>query len=712
MPGDTITPRVLAFDSAAAALQAGKTDGPEFALACEAVAFQVEAQAPAGQAPRAPRFSMVAYRGGPMMLGGNDAEGKPVWPNPVVVDLQGLQLAAEKIPARLQHDRRRTVGHMDHVEVHGTELHASGVLSFETQDAKAIASSARNGFPWQASMGAAPLEVERVPRGRTAQANGRTFDGPVDIVRRSVLGEISFVDIGADNTTSASIAAQARGSQEKAMAGEKTDAPTQGETKEGQQAHGTGTHMKQDPPKLGIEAGSTQPGRVVTAIREENERKKQITALVEAAAEAVGTDAEALEEIERIGNDAVTQSWSVDKTENKILRAQMLAQERGSRASAPAIHSRSAAQVNDQALTAALLLSCGMKDEVLAKDRDIGERAVEVAWKRRGSGLHGLLAHALKAEGVDAPHGGDALFRAVVSHSIKAGFSTVNLAGILGAAGNKLLLQAFTSVDATYPLIAQLVDVTNFNTWTSYRLNDVGAFSKVSSSGELRSGRLEQDSYTNQLDTRGQMLTLTRQQIVNDDLNAFQSLYAQMGRKAVLALEKALYALVMEGSDVFYTSARGNRLTSTAFTLANLGAAEAAMIAQLDGDGEPIYASPTTVIVPPALKATADTVYSSATVIGGSSNVPQDNAFRGRFRPVSSPYLSLSTMTGSSATTWYMAANPDLLPAWQVAFLSGRRQPTVETADAAFNTLGMQMRCYFDFGVAQADYRGAIKATA
>lgn len=706
-------PRVLAFTPAPDGVA---PTGPEFALACDAIDFPIEAAASSGDKPRAPRFRMVAYRGGMMALAGTDREGKPMWPNPVVVDLEGLQLAAAQIPARLQHDRRSPVGHMEEIRVQDGALHAAGVLSFETPAANAIRSSARNGFQWQASIGASPLEVERVPRGRTAQANGRTFEGPVDIVRRSVLGEISFVDIGADNTTSANIAAQ-RGTQENAMAGEqKTETPGQGENKTTPiEAHGSGTNMPANPPKVEAAAAGTQPGRVVTAIREEHERQRSITALVEAAATEVGDDADALAEIERIGTEAVTKGWTHEATENKILRAQMAANER--RSSAPAIHSRRSGglPLTDQALTASLLLACGMNDNVLAKDRDFGERAVEAAWAhhRRGGGtLHGMLGMALKAEGVDAPHGGDALFRAAVEHSIKAGFSTVNLAGILGSAGNKLAMAAFTAVDTTYAQIAELVDVSNFNTWTSYRLNDVGAFSKVGPTGELRHGRLEEDSYTNRLDTRGQMLTLTRQQIVNDDMNAFSSLFSQMGRKAALALEKALYALVMEGSDVFYTSARANRLTTTAFTLANLGTAEAAMLAQLDGDGEPIYATPTTVIVPPALKSTADTIYSSATVIGGSSNVAVDNPFRGRFRPVTSPYLSLSTMTGSSATTWYMAANPALLPAWQVAFLNGRRQPTVETSDAQFNTLGMQMRGFWDFGVAQADYRGALKATA
>jgi hypothetical protein len=35
--------------------------------------------------------------------------------------------------------------------------------------------------------------------------------------------------------------------------------------------------------------------------------------------------------------------------------------------------------------------------------------------------------------------------------------------------------------------------------------------------------------------------------------------------------------------------------------------------------------------------------------------------------------------------------------------------PTVESADADFNTLGIQMRGYHDFGVAKQEPRGGVK---
>jgi hypothetical protein len=44
-----------------------------------------------------------------------------------------------------------------------------------------------------------------------------------------------------------------------------------------------------------------------------------------------------------------------------------------------------------------------------------------------------------------------------------------------------------------------------------------------------------------------------------------------------------------------------------------------------------------------------------------------------------------------------------------VAFLNGQESPTIETAEADFNVLGVQMRGFHDFGVSLQDFRAAVK---
>ena len=76
-----------------------------------------------------------------------------------------------------------------------------------------------------------------------------------------------------------------------------------------------------------------------------------------------------------------------------------------------------------------------------------------------------------------------------------------------------------------------------------------------------------------------------------------------------------------------------------------------------------------------------------------------------------SRYLSISQYTGYSSKAWYLLAEPTDLPVIEVAFLNGQEAPTIETAEADFNVLGMQLRGFHDFGVSLVEHRGGVKAT-
>ena len=148
---------------------------------CAPVEGGIEAAAGEAGVPALRRFSMTAYTGGAMMLAG--------WAHPVVVDLEGLQVAGgtKSRPILKDHNRSLIVGHTDAVRIEASQLLVSGVISGAGPVAREIIESSRNGFPWQASLGAVaqPGGMEFIPRGKKAVANGREFEGPVHIARRS-----------------------------------------------------------------------------------------------------------------------------------------------------------------------------------------------------------------------------------------------------------------------------------------------------------------------------------------------------------------------------------------------------------------------------------------------------------------------------------------------------------------------------------------------
>jgi hypothetical protein len=71
--------------------------------------------------------------------------------------------------------------------------------------------------------------------------------------------------------------------------------------------------------------------------------------------------------------------------------------------------------------------------------------------------------------------------------------------------------------------------------------------------------------------------------------------------------------------------------------------------------------------------------------------------------------LSNAAYPGNSAKAWYLLANPNDLPVIEVAFLNGIEVPTIESAEADFNALGIQMRGVSDFGCSLVEPRGGVK---
>ncbi len=158
------------------------------------------------EAEARPSFAIAAYTGAVVDLG---------WFGRFVIDLAGIQ-AKKKIPVLREHKRDRVVGIADKIWADSAGLYATGKFSAITPDAAEVLALAREGYPWQASIGVNGTRIEYVERGASAEVNGTSVDGPIEIWRLSEVGEISFVSLGADDETAAiALAGQAGGRRKK-----------------------------------------------------------------------------------------------------------------------------------------------------------------------------------------------------------------------------------------------------------------------------------------------------------------------------------------------------------------------------------------------------------------------------------------------------------------------------------------------------------------
>jgi hypothetical protein len=624
----------------------------------------------------------------------------------VVVDLAGMGVSAKSRPILKDHNPSLIVGHTESVRVEGSQLLVAGVVSGAGAVAREIVESSLSGFPWQASIGASAEQIESVPKGRSAQANGRTFEGPVQIVRRSRLGEVSFVALGADDDTSAQVAATGRlGSGDRDM--------------EAGEMNKDGT----DCTDAALAAGAETEGAA---------RASATGLLAEFRAEAAAEMAR-IAEIRRLcasggasGNGrhseievkAIGEGWDTARTELEILRAErpMVSAMRAPGSGGDATSAR--------ALEAALCLSAGLSEAEVAKHYDDpGGRTMNAALSRdlSGAGLHTLLFEVIRTAGGYARPGRvdnetiRAAFNAdrrLVEAAGGAGFSTISLTGILSNVANKTMLAAYQAVPSVASMIAAETDVNDFKEVTRYRLTGVGVFEKVGPDGELKSAELREDAFSNRVETYGRMITLTRQMMINDDLGAFLQIPRIIGRMSALKREEALFELLLSNPGLFFSVGNKNFLSgaSTALSIDSLTQAEQSFLDQTDSEGKPILLAAKTLLVPTSLKVRAQQLMTETRINEFTSNAkPANNPHAGKFTPVATPYLNAQGIAGGSALAWYLFADPADVAAVEIAYLRGRRVPTIESGDTNFNTLGMQWRGYFDFGVAMQDHRAAVK---
>ncbi len=702
----------------------------------EAVGVEwIQAADSEGDLPKPKRFSMVAYTGGPMQV---DSYGPPV-----IIDLSGLTAKAP-IPALRDHDMSRVVGHGDEVAIGESTIKLGGVISGAGPDAAEVQAAAGNGFPWKASVGARPDKLEFVGEGVKTIVNGKTFTGPLYVARKATLGEVSFVAIGADRKAMAKVAASAAQYKETDMDFEKWVIEAMGhpseELREDQIQH---LRAKYD---AEVETAAAKAAAAKAKAEESGELAKIKAAekppIVEAPTfdldgvilahtkHMTAIDATAEEYREKVPTDewtklttaarlgaieakakALNDQWPTVKLESEHIlaaatyKADLMVKERPK---GPAIHS-SSQDVSMPAIEAAFCQSCGMLDE--AREKQFTPEVLAAGDKYQGIGIKELLLLAAAEGGYSGRQrvGTDNL-----REVIKAAFSVHTITTLLTSTGNKLLLAGFNVLPQSWRQVAEVRNVTDFKAVTMYRMTADLEYKEVAPGGTIEHGTLAQESYSIQAKTYARMLTLTRQDIINDDLGAFNELPKKLGMGAAIKMNKVFWTawLAAENAGVFWTTARGNYQTggSTALGETALNTAVKLFRDASGPDNNLLGLEPEFMLLPSDLEATGRKLYVSQEIrdTTASTKTLVANVYFNRFKPVIVPELGNSAYTGYSATGWWLLANPAILASAVMCFLNGQQSPTIESTDADFDTLGIKGRGYHDFGVAMSEYRASV----
>lgn len=148
----------------------------------------VAVAAVSGDAPR--KFSGIANSGKPFGLG--------AWMS--VIDFTDIKLK-DKTAFLIDHMGSKRAG-VGSLSVTPDGLYAEGTL-LNNEHGRAVAEESDQGFPWEMSVYVQSGSVEELGAGVKDTVNGREVTGPMLIMRKCVIREVSFCAVGVDGNTHA-----------------------------------------------------------------------------------------------------------------------------------------------------------------------------------------------------------------------------------------------------------------------------------------------------------------------------------------------------------------------------------------------------------------------------------------------------------------------------------------------------------------------------
>ncbi len=286
--------------------------------------------------------------------------------------------------------------------------------------------------------------------------------------------------------------------------------------------------------------------------------------------------------------------------------------------------------------------------------------------------------------------------------------STSDFPEILSAVTNKTLRQAYDAYPRTFALFCRQVLATDFKSMHRVQLGEAPQLLEVGESGEFKRGTLGESKESYKVKTYGRVVAITRQVLINDDLDAFTRIPAMYGNSIAQLESDVVWGIITanpamaDGNALFHATHKNLAGTGAALDVASVGAARAAMALQTGLDKKTVLnIRPAFLIVPAALELKAEQLVAQNLVPADSAKVvPQSIR---TLSPISEPRLD-----AASATSWYLAASPNQIDTIEYAYLEGQQGAYIETRNG-FDVDGVEIKCRLDFGAKAIDWRGLYK---
>lgn len=284
--------------------------------------------------------------------------------------------------------------------------------------------------------------------------------------------------------------------------------------------------------------------------------------------------------------------------------------------------------------------------------------------------------------------------------------SSSDFGQILIDVAHKSLLKGWETAAENFDQFTSRGTLTDFRAAKRVGLGDFGHLPQVGEGEEYTYGTIGDEGASVALATYGQLFSITRQAILNDDMHLLTKIPEKMGQAARATIAKLVFALLtgnakaQDGKALFDASHK-NTITNAVLDLANIDKGIQMMNGFVNARGEPLAIEPEFMLLPTSMYTRGLQLIKSASVEGADANSGIINPLRDIVTPVKSARLQ-----AADEKSWYLI-NKEAI---EVSYLDGIDTPYMEQQQG-FTVDGVSTKVRIDAGVNVIDYRGIVKVT-
>lgn len=521
-----------------------------------------------------------------------------------------------------------------------------------------------------------------VEEGKTKNIGEREYKGPALLVTRWTIKELSPTPIGAD---------------ERAVARSEAEGAEQPEVIE--------TTQEVEPmPEVINETPITAPPAAPAVDLEQVKREAAATernraSAIEAACRAAG--------VADLKDSMVNEGISIDAARARIIDE--LAKRQPATPVKP-VDVRHVADSRDKFRAAAA-------DALAARavGRRPDQKPAEGADQLSRMGMFAIAQMCLRQGGINPDMmGREEVLQAALgrrSSSSVPALNTGDFTYILADVAHKSMMLGWNYAQTTYQFWCRIGDLMDFKAARRVSLSDAPNLLETPEGAEVQQGVMTNTGESVQLVTYARKLCLPRQALINDDLGAFNTIFRAFGARAANLVNALPYAVLeanaalADGGDLFNATAvttaggHANLASTAAISSTTLATGIAAMFSQIAPQGCKLNLMPKFLLTGAAYMTQAQISCGSLALSDATYNSGVLNPFN-----VLTP-IADANVPGND---WFLIADPSVADTVEVAFLDGKRAPTI-TEEETSPILGVDYTAYIDATAKALDFRGLYK---